>query len=309
MATLVEDGPLIRYQTRDYGSSNPGTTIRLVWANCATRERSEIVMGTHYDNPNPPLYSVLRNDRYIRELETACVRLKTPNVASLPSTPPAASQATPLVPTREEPPIRSSGSGFIIASGYVVTNEHVTEDCRELYLRQGPKRFRGKLVTASKRTDLALVGVPDLRQVHVPALRSNALLGEDVIVAGHPLSGLLSSDLIVTSGQVNATTGIADDPTIIQISAPVQPGNSGGPLIDRSGNIVGVVVSKLNVAKMEKITGDMSQNVNFAIKPEILRLFLDSTRISYRSGTLGKPISNVDIARNARKFTVKVECN
>jgi S1-C subfamily serine protease len=63
-------------------------------------------------------------------------------------------------------------------------------------------------------------------------------LGEDVMVAGHPLSGLLSNDLIVTSGQVNSLAGIGNDPSLLQISAPVQPGNSGGPLIDRSGAIV-----------------------------------------------------------------------
>lgn len=69
---------------------------------------------------------------------------------------------------------------------------------------------------------------------------------------------------------------------------PFQPENSGGPLLDRSGSIVGVVVSKVNVERLAKLTGDMAQKVNFAIKPEVLRLFLDTNRVHYRSVAVGQ---------------------
>jgi len=134
------------------------------------------------------------------------------------------------------------------------------------------------------------------------------MLGEEVMVAGHPLSGFLASDLIVTSGQVNSLAGMGNDPSFLQISAPVQPGNSGGPLIDRSGGIVGVVVSKVNVLRLAKVTGDFAQNINFAIKPEVLRMFLEANRVLYKSGPPGKRLDGVALAERARGFTVQVTC-
>ena len=128
------------------------------------------------------------------------------------------------------------------------------------------------------------------------------------MLAGYPLSGLLSYDLIVTSGQVNSLAGLANDPNLLQISAPLQPGNSGGPIIDRSGGIVGVVVSKLNAARLAKITGDLAQNVNFAIKPEIIRLFLDANQVHYVTVNLGARIEGTEIAQRARSFSAQILC-
>ena len=79
-------------------------------------------------------------------------------------------------------------------------------------------------------------------------------------------------------------------------------------MIDRSGSIVGVVVSKLNVEKLSKLTGDYAQNINFAIKPELLRLFLDANQIGYKSTDLGKPLDGVQLAEQARGYTVQVVC-
>jgi hypothetical protein len=115
--------------------------------------------------------------------------------------------------------------------------------------------------------------------------------------------------VIVTNGIINALAGLEDDPSRVQISAPVQPGNSGGPLLDRSGNVVGVVVEKLNATwTAKKFSGDIPQNVNFAIKPEVLRLFLEANRLQFRQAASGPKIGTVDLASRARQFTVKVEC-
>jgi len=138
---------------------------------------------------------------------------------------------------------------------------------------------------------------------------SNAALGEDVMVAGYPLAGLLGSDIIVTSGHVNSLAGLGNDSTRIQISAPVQPGNSGGPLVDRSGAVVGVVVSKLNVTRIAKLTGDLAQNVNFAIKPEMLKLFLEANQVRFRTAQLGSRLEGIVIASRAKEFTVQVICD
>jgi S1-C subfamily serine protease len=95
---------------------------------------------------------------------------------------------------------------------------------------------------------------------------------------------------------------------MLQVSAPVQAGSSGGPLLDRSGSVVGVIVSKLNVERLAKLTGDMAQNVNFAIKPEVLRLFLDANRVQYRSAPLGPRLDGIVLAQRASQFTVQVLC-
>ena len=90
--------------------------------------------------------------------------------------------------------------------------------------------------------------------------------GENVVTYGFPLAGLLSSGPTLTTGDVSALAGLGDNPRQIQISAPVQQGNSGGPLLDLRGHVVGVIVSKLNAQRIAERTGDIPQNVNFAVK-------------------------------------------
>jgi len=96
-------------------------------------------------------------------------------------------------------------------------------------------------------------------------------------VIGFPFHGLLTSDFTVTTGIISSLAGLFNDTRFLQISAPVQPGNSGGPLLDTSGNIVGVVAEKLNALRVAKATGDIPENINFAIKTGALRDFLDNS--------------------------------
>jgi len=94
----------------------------------------------------------------------------------------------------------------------------------------------------------------------------------------------------------------------MQISAPVQPGNSGGPLLDMSGNVVGVVTAKINAIRVAEVTGDIPQNVNFAIKASVVRTFLDSRGVRYQTQTSDRILTAADVADRAKKFTVLVEC-
>ena len=201
----------------------------------------------------------------------------------------------------------SSGSGFVVAPNMIVTNFHVIDNCSKILIKQRSLEVKATVRATSQRDDLALLSVPSGLEISAP-IRQNAELGEDIMLAGYPLSGLLSSDLIVTSGQVNSLAGLGNDPNLLQISAPLQPGNSGGPIIDRSGGIVGAVVSKLNVARVAKFTGDLAQNVNFAIKPEIIRIFLDANQVHYVAAHLGARIEGTEIAQRARSFSTQVLC-
>ena len=94
----------------------------------------------------------------------------------------------------------------------------------------------------------------------------------------------------------------------MQISAPVQPGNSGGPLLDQAGNVVGVVTAKMDAVKMAKYTGDIPQNVNFALKASLVRDMLEVKDIDYDTASSKEELRTVDIFEKAKKFTVLIEC-
>lgn len=108
---------------------------------------------------------------------------------------------------------------------------------------------------------------------------------------------------------MTALAGMGDDVRFIQVSAPVQSGNSGGPLLDQSGNLVGVVTAKLNALKVAMRAGDLPQNVNFAVKAAILSAFLDANRVAYTLGvTAATPLAPADIADQARAISGFVMC-
>jgi V8-like Glu-specific endopeptidase len=94
----------------------------------------------------------------------------------------------------------------------------------------------------------------------------------------------------------------------MQISAPVQPGNSGGPLLDKSGNVVGIIVSKLNALRLAQVTQDMAQNINFAIKASIASNFLEVNNIATRAAPNAESLDPTEIADRAKQFTVQVTC-
>ena len=135
-----------------------------------------------------------------------------------------------------------------------------------------------------------------------------ARLGETVIVVGYPLGGLLGSGPQVTTGNVSSLIGPGDDTRSLQFTAPTQAGNSGGPLLDGDGAVVGVVSSKLNALRVHEMTGDVPQNVNFAIKGMLARGFLEAAGIECQSRLSGNARAAADIAAEARDFVLKIEC-
>lgn len=196
----------------------------------------------------------------------------------------------------------STGSGFRVARGAIVTNHHVIHGCSRLRVNGTAAQVRG----SDARSDLALLGVT-LPGPSASLRTQRAAVGEPVAVAGYPLRGLLSG-FNMTTGTLSSLSGMGGDTRYLQITAPVQPGNSGGPMLDSVGNLMGVVVSKLDAIRLAKITGDMAQNVNFAIHANVLRTFLDANSVDYDSASSDKPLAPTAIADKARGFTVLVEC-
>ena len=165
----------------------------------------------------------------------------------------------------------STGTLFVISrTGYAITNQHVADGCTELRI-QGRDGV-AKLVTEDKVNDLALVQVQgNFTDTAAIATEPEKLRqGEDIIVFGFPLNSLLSTGGNLTPGVVSALTGLGNNTSQIQITAPIQPGSSGSPVLNRKGEVVGVVSMKLSDSKMVKATGSVAQNVNFAVKVSAL---------------------------------------
>jgi S1-C subfamily serine protease len=124
---------------------------------------------------------------------------------------------------------------------------------------------------------------------------------------------LLTSDFTVTTGIVSSLSGILNDTRYLQISAAVQPGNSGGPLLDTSGQIVGMVAAKLNALQIARATGDIPENINFAIKTGAIRDFLDNSVVAYETaepkGEIKGEIKTAEIAQAARADTLLISCS
>ena len=155
--------------------------------------------------------------------------------------------------------------------------------------------------------DLALLAT-DLQPASAANWRLSIRQGEDIIVFGFPLAGVLATGGNIAVGNVTALAGLGDDSRFLQISAPVQPGNSGGPLLDRNGNVVGIVVAKLDALGIASVTGDIPQNVNFAIKASVAAAFLDAQRVVHAEGASSPALSTPDIAERAKGLTMQVVC-
>ena len=205
----------------------------------------------------------------------------------------------------------ASGSGAIIsADGDILTNAHVVNGCAQITVRYvSGTSANALLVARDERNDLAVIR-SKATSSPVAVFREGISIraGDAVVALGHPLSGLLSTAASVSVGNVSALAGLRDDSRYLQISAPVQPGNSGGPLLDASGHLVGIVTSKLNAALVGRVTGDIPQNVNFALKAEIARTFLDSNGIVYQTAPSNGRLSPADVGDIGRPFTVNIEC-
>ncbi|TAN59505.1 MAG: trypsin-like serine protease [Magnetospirillum sp.] len=231
-----------------------------------------------------------------------------PQTAAAPSGP----IANPLQPEQVQPGQRTSaGSGFLVSrDGLVLTNAHVIEQCRTITIKpaEGPTQV-ASLAAKDAGNDLALLKT-SLRSSDIARFREDRPLrsGDEVVVVGYPLSSLLSREANVTAGVISAMAGIHGDTRHYQITAPVQKGNSGGPLVDTSGNVIGIVSSKLNAMKIAGQTGDLPQNINFAVKSELARKFMDTYSVAYETAPANAQMSSADVGERIKRVTVFVEC-
>lgn len=205
----------------------------------------------------------------------------------------------------------SSGSGVVIgANGEVLTNAHVVSGCAQIAVRfSSGDLVAARLVALDEKNDLAVIrSRAPLSSIAAFSDGRPIRPGDAVIALGYPLPGLLTTAANLTVGNVSALAGLGDDSRFLQISAPVQPGNSGGPLLDMSGHVIGIVTSKLDAARVAQSIGDIPQNVNFALKSEVVRTFLGSKSIPYQIARSEQQLSPANVGDIGRPFTVQIEC-
>lgn len=200
--------------------------------------------------------------------------------------------------------MRANGSGSIVSTeGHILTNHHVVDRCMRITV-QGQSAH---LIGSDVRLDLAIVQAPRFAgRVPVVFRRDGVTLGERVTVLGWPVFSVTQS-LNATEGIVSGAVGFRGSRLAHQISAPVQPGNSGGPALDGVGRQIGVVVQKAGSA----LRGDGGvENIAWIVRGDIAQQFLDRYGIRYRAEAGERPDRPTsDIVSEQRDITVRVECH
>ena len=234
---------------------------------------------------------------------------KEPQVASRSSGPDRVQASADPTPTPSTGTVlRGTGTAFIVrGDGKFVTNAHVIDGCGRVTVGG----FGNATVErVDDDRDIALLSVDGIYGLSfAPLANDDALLGEDVFAFGYPLSDVLGTELGFSRGSVSAMMGLDGDQGSFRMTAQVQPGNSGGPLLDAEGRLVGIVTAKLNAIAVADRTGDIPQAMNFAIKVGELRNFLERAGIEIVSIARGAGIVRpVELAKRARGFTYHVSC-
>ncbi|WP_339479843.1 MULTISPECIES: trypsin-like peptidase domain-containing protein [unclassified Pseudomonas] len=192
----------------------------------------------------------------------------------------------------------ATGTGFAVSPSMVVTCAHVIEGMSEVRINSFNGHHRVEPVMVDTRNDIALLRVEHgtLSPVRFSGA-SGCSLGDPVVAVGYPMSGVAGGGAHVTQGGVSALFGLRNDSSLLQFTAPIQPGSSGSPLFDAAGGVMGMVTSSVPDA----------QNMNFAVKLNLLVSFLDACNVSVVLDPLKASISASEIARRVQPSLWKIE--
>ena len=221
---------------------------------------------------------------------------------SLPASTPG--QPAPSKPKHES---KGSGSGAVVSSaGHVVTAAHVIKGATYLEVVTPAGTHPATVLSVDDANDVALLKVDQSFDAHIPVGRSSEVrLGQSVATIGFPNIGIQGHSPKVTQGMISGENGVQNDIRMWQISVPIQPGNSGGPLLDEHGRLVGVVVASLSLRAIQ-ITGSVPQNVNYAIKGAYLEPLLNFHKVPVVQAASAAPGSFQDMVATAQKASVLV---
>lgn len=210
----------------------------------------------------------------------------------------------PLIAGGTEEHAASSGTGFIVnRQGHILTNQHVVDGCVSIRATSEGKQQELVLIGSDVKNDLAVLQMTS-RIKYVGRFREGRSIRplESVVAVGYPFQGVLASEASITTGTVSALAGARNDAPILHMTAPVQPGHSGGPLLDQSGFIAGIVESRPNDLAM------FPENAHFAVDGAVAKTFLDAHNIKYHTGIPTLELESADIGEAAKRFTLLLQC-
>ena len=202
--------------------------------------------------------------------------------AKVPSTSkPSVSDQTPKDLFKEEKQqIRSIATGFIFSSsGYILTNYHIVQGAKTIKVKyHNGEKVTAEVIIKDSQNDIAFLKpqrIPKIKPINLSLGDSSSVrLGDKVFTLGYPIANVLGESLKYSEGVINSLSGVGNDPKTFQISIPTQSGNSGGPLFNKQGEVIGIVSSSLDEARTQQVMGITPQNVNFAIKSSLVRNML-----------------------------------
>ena len=207
---------------------------------------------------------------------------------------------------RDRPPTgsNSSGSGFAIAPRLVITNYHVVEHASEItVIGENGRHIVASVVASDCVNDIAMLMIPeDANGIARFRPDLDIDLGEDVIVAGFPLSGLLGSGPQVSGGNISALTGIHGDSSQVQFNSPIGSGSSGGPMLDSGGLVVGLVRAVLR----SEDSASIAQNINFGVKAALVRSFLHAAGVTPAMAAAAPSRPRAEVAKEARSYLYRI---
>lgn len=174
-------------------------------------------------------------------------------------------------------PMRASGSGFFVTeNGFFITNFHVVRNATRIIIRTAAGNFPAQLVTADKANDVALLKLEGTFKPLPLATSRDTKLGDAVFTIGFPNIHMQGIAPKLTDGKISSLVGLEDDPRYFQVNVAIQPGNSGGALVNECGNVIGVITLRMTESVAYQRTGALPQNVNFAIKSAYALALLES---------------------------------
>jgi len=195
----------------------------------------------------------------------------------------------------------ATGTGFYVNKNTVLTNNHVVKGCRKLTILQVGFKSKAEVITTDKNNDLAIIR-SEKENSNILKFKDskNSRIGEKVISMGYPYGNLLGNNIKLTTGILSSLNGMNNDITKIQFTAPIQSGNSGGPVLNDRAQVIAIAYAK--------VTLKYTQNVNLGIKGSVAKMFLNANDIEFTVDRNETKMEIVDIADKTKKGIVQIEC-
>jgi S1-C subfamily serine protease len=194
-----------------------------------------------------------------------------------------------------------SGSGFFVSTdGHIITNHHVIDGCDTTKVSFNSNQIDARILAVDKMNDIAILKT-NIEPVSIfPISNKDVSLLEDVVVAGYPLGKQVSSAIKTHKGVVTALAGAGDNYSNFQTDATINAGNSGGPIMNQKGNIVGIAV--------QTWVEEGVQGIHFGIKSSTLKTFANSNNLTFTQAN-NRELSNKDLGKLITEATVYIECH